>query len=79
MTRYRLLQDATTNKDAVAGTVVYSCAKHDYGLADDDTRMTGVRHVSVTLNPDGDYPFFTVHEDSIERIEQAIQKAAGHG
>lgn len=69
MTRYRLLRDAATNEAAVAGTIVYSCAKHDYGLADDDTRLTGIRHVSVTLNPDGDYPFFTVPEGSIERVE----------
>lgn len=66
---YRLLRDAATNPDAVAGTVVYACAKHDYGLARDDTRMTGIVHISVTLDPDGDYPFFTVPEDSISKME----------
>lgn len=71
MTRYRLLRDAATNETAVAGTIVYPCAMPDYGLADDDTRMTGIRHVSVTLNPDGDYPFFTVPENNIERVEDA--------
>ena len=69
MIRYRLLRDAATNEAAVAGTIVYPCAKPDYGLAGDDTRMTGVCHVSVTLNHDGDYPFFTVPEDSIERMD----------
>ena len=69
MTRYRLLRDATTEKTAVAGTIVYPCARCDYGLAEDDTRMTGIRHISVTLSPDGGYPFFTVPEDSIERVE----------
>jgi len=64
--RYRLMKDATTNTEAVAGTVVYKCAKHDYGLASDDTRMTGVRHISVTLNPDGGYPFFTVPASDVE-------------
>jgi len=51
-----------------AGTVVYDSVKHDYGLASDDTRLTGVEHVSVTLNEDGDYPTFTVALDNLEKI-----------
>lgn len=50
-----------------AGTEVFLCEKHDYGIARDDTNMTGVTHFSVSLKPDGDYPFFTVSEDDIER------------
>lgn len=45
-----------------AGTVVYGLVKPDYGLANDDTRNTGVPHISVTLDPTGDYPSFTVPE-----------------
>ena len=43
-----------------AGTPVFSAQVHDYGLARDDTNATGVPHVSVTLDKDGGYPFFTV-------------------
>ena len=43
-----------------AGTVVYNPRYHDYGLAHDDTRATGIPHVSVTLDSDGGYPTFTV-------------------
>lgn len=43
-----------------AGDAVYSCKYHDYGLAGDDTRGSGVEHTSVTLDPEGNYPFFTV-------------------
>lgn len=43
-----------------AGTIVYEQMTHDYGLARDDTRATGIRHVSVTTKPDGGYPGFTV-------------------
>lgn len=68
MSRYRMLKDAINEPKAIAGTIVYACAKHDYGLSSDDTRMTGVRHISVTLNEDGDYPFFTVPEDSVEEV-----------
>lgn len=64
--RYRMLKDATTDPNAVAGTIVYGCAKHDFGLADDDTLMTGKAHISVTLKSDGDYPFFTVPVADIE-------------
>jgi hypothetical protein len=66
--RYRMLRNSDLEPKAVAGTVVYASAKHDYGLADDDTRITGVRHISVTLNSDGDYPFFTVPEGNVERL-----------
>ena len=50
-----------------AGTEVFKCQKYDYGLARDDTNMTGVDHISVSLNPDGDYPSFSVPEADIER------------
>lgn len=51
-----------------AGTTVYLASQFDYGLARDDTNHTGVQHVSVTLNPEGDYPFFTVPEQDLLKI-----------
>ena len=54
-----------------AGTEVFKCQEYDYGLARDDTNMTGVDHISVSLNPDGDYPLFTVSEADIERTGHA--------
>lgn len=43
-----------------AGTIIYHATGYDYGMASDDTRMTGVEHTSMTLEPSGDYPTFTV-------------------
>lgn len=54
-----MLTDSQINPDAVKGTIVYKAAKADYGCASDDTAMTGIPHISVSLKPDGDYPFFT--------------------
>jgi hypothetical protein len=65
---YRLKSDNTVNLDAKAGTIVYDCKSHDYGLADDDTRFTGIKHKSVTLDPTGDYPFFTVPVRDLEPL-----------
>ena len=48
------------------GMTVYECAKYDYGLARDDTNFTGIYHISVTLDPTGDYHYFTVPFDSLE-------------
>jgi hypothetical protein len=62
--------NAANEAKATAGTIVFACAKHDYGLARDDTRMTGVPHISVTMKSDGDYPFFTVPEDSVEEVAE---------
>ena len=42
-----------------AGTVVYDLVQYDYGLANDDTRATGIEHTSVTLKEDGGPPGFT--------------------
>lgn len=70
--KYTLTQDYGTSPDAKAGTVVYRLAKSDYGLARDDTDATGIPHVSVTLNPDGDYPSFTVPSTFLQ--EEGIQE-----
>lgn len=34
--------------------------KDDHGAANQDSRRTGVRHLAVTIDPTGGYPFFTV-------------------
>jgi hypothetical protein len=51
-----------------AGTIVYECGTHDYGLASDDSRYTGIEHISVTLDPEGGYPFFTVPLTGVEKV-----------
>jgi hypothetical protein len=50
------------------GTVVYPLAGTDYGNASMDSFYTQIPHLSVTLNPGGEYPFFTVAEHNLERI-----------
>jgi hypothetical protein len=52
--------DRAACPDFKIGETVYKAAFHDYGCAGDDTRRTGIEHISVTRNPDGDYPFFTI-------------------
>ena len=53
-----------------AGTIVYSPKGYDYGLASDDSRITGIEHISVTLSPEGEYPTFTVQKCSLEEITE---------
>lgn len=67
--KYLLLDDHGQSK---AGATVYPAAYHDYGLASDDTQYTGIRHVSVTLNEDGNYPTFTVPITKLKRIQLDI-------
>jgi len=67
--RYIMLKDSTIEPSVKAGQVVYRCMKYDYGLAADDTALTGVKHISVVLNPDGDYPYFTVPESDLEQVQ----------
>lgn len=63
---YRLLADACGHP---AGTICYEFRRHDYGLASDDTRATGIPHRSVTLDPAGGYPSFTAPERALEALE----------
>jgi hypothetical protein len=56
------------------GARVYTCKGWDYGFANEDTRRLGVEHVSVTLDPTGDYPFFT-----IPREDLALSTSEGEG
>lgn len=65
--RYTLLADSKIEPAAVKGTVAYECAKYDYGSASDDTRITGIKHISLSLKEDGDYPFFTHPEHLLRR------------
>ncbi len=66
--KYRMLSNSILEPKATRGATVYSIRSHDYGLANDDTRMTGRHHTSVTLDPNGGYPFFTVPTDELEMI-----------
>jgi len=54
-----------------AGTIVYDLMKCDFGCASDDTRNLGegfIEYISVTLNPKGDYPGFTMRKKDLEVI-----------
>lgn len=68
--QYRMLTDSTIEPLATKGTVVQRCAMHDYGCANDDTRALGVQHISLTLDPDGGYPFFTHPLKDLEEIKE---------
>lgn len=65
---YVLLTDSQIEPLAVKGTKVYRCKGHDYGCASDDTRITGRQHISLTLDPTGDYPFFTHALDDLKEV-----------
>jgi hypothetical protein len=67
--KFKMLVDSTLEKKAVAGTIVYTCVKPDYGIASGDTRALGYQVMSMTLNEDGDYPSFSVARHDMERIE----------
>lgn len=61
ISRYLVMNTAQCAEDTVkCGDHVYSCVKHDFGLAREDTIHFGYQFVSVTKNKDGDYPCFTI-------------------
>jgi hypothetical protein len=68
-TKYRIKKSGTNCDGHPEGTIVYGLMMHDYGLASDDTRITGVEHVSVTLDPAGGYPSFTIVKSDLEKVQ----------
>lgn len=68
--KYELLSDSTIKPEIKAGTIVYDCCGHDYGIARDDTNTTGIDHKSVTLEADGGYPFFTHPTHKLRLIQE---------
>ena len=56
---------------AKAGDIVYDCLSYNYGCASDDTRIFGIKHVSVTKNENGRHLFFTIPVSHLESIENA--------
>lgn len=68
--KFRLLSDGRMGDETKAGTTVYELMRCDYGLSNDDDRMTGIEHISVTLSPEGDYPSFTHPKHLLEEIKE---------
>lgn len=67
---FKLLRaDRAANKSLKIDDIVYDFRSHDYGCANDDTRITGIEHCSVTLDADGGYPFFTIPKMDLEEIK----------
>lgn len=69
---YRVLRDRLFNGTpyAKAGDTVYDLWVYDYGCASDDTYGLGIEHRSVTRDPSGGYPFFTIPAADLERASQ---------
>lgn len=66
--QFRVIREDRAAMEVEIGDIVYDSIKHDYGLANDDTRITGIEHVSVTFKEDGDYPFFTIPRQDLEEL-----------
>lgn len=71
MQKYRLKRkDRANRKQGLDGIdFVYNQKGYDYGLSSDDSTMTGIEHISVTLNSDGDYPGFTIPIEDLEPVK----------
>jgi len=61
-----LLNSIANNSEK--GDLVYECTKVDYGAAESDSYYTGQKHMSVTLEEDGGYPFFTIPIHNLEEL-----------
>jgi hypothetical protein len=68
--RFKVLKDRVLGGkvQAKAGDIVYDYLSHDYGLANEDSRILGIEHTSVTNDPDGGSPSFTISVFDIEEI-----------
>src|SRR5262249_48811222 len=56
----------TVHGHAVRAPCDRGCIEHLYGLPTHDKRATGKSHGAFTLDPSGDYPFFTIPMEDVE-------------
>lgn len=71
MTKYKIKEGYRGASGQKSGTICYDIRGWDYGLASDDTRMTGIEHISVTEDPNGNSenkPSFTIPRQGLEVI-----------
>ena len=73
--RYRMMFDRIIRGRVIAraGDVVYHAKRYDYGLANDDARVTGEEHIAVSLRADGGYPLFTVPVACLVQLPEQSQ------
>ena len=69
MSSYTVIRADRAASPVEVGATVYACKGYDYGSANDDTRRMNIHHLSVTLDPDGGYPFFTIPACDLERAK----------
>lgn len=53
----------------LGSTTVYECLETDFGCALEESLESGVPHLSVTLEPSGEYPFFTCPMTHLREIQ----------
>ena len=73
--KFRVLKQAKTEKRANPGTIIYGFFQPTYGLVSLDNKVTGIKHGAFTLNADGDYPFFTMPMEHVQRIKPRKPRA----
>lgn len=62
---FRLVRDRFGHK---AGSEVYEYMYNDYGMASMDSFFTQLKHISITTDPSGNNPFFTIPMHDLEEI-----------
>lgn len=65
---FKIINNSRSAVPTELGEKVYTSVGHDYGCASQDTRYTGVEHVSVTRDPASKYPFFTIPMKDLEKL-----------
>ncbi len=68
--KYRVLRRDRAAVEVPETTVfVFECAGYDFGCAADDTLLLEMAHISVTFDPTGAYPFFTIPLCDLEVVK----------
>lgn len=70
MTKQYIINRIERCADAAVKPVerVYEFTAHDYGCSNDDTRIRGIPHITLTRNPSGGYPFFTIPLEDVTEV-----------
>ncbi|NEM18276.1 hypothetical protein G3V96_26440 [Escherichia coli] len=68
--KYELTRDCFNDRQSKKGVIVYQARVSDYGMASEDSDIMGCTWISVTYDPAGGYPLFTVPKSALKELPQ---------
>lgn len=69
MRKFKVIRADRASRPVFAVGDIVHPGRDNYGCASDDSRFTGVEHIAVSANENGE-PFFTIPREDVEEMDR---------